>query len=40
MEVLNAPGKYPANKMPVLWHFSGITASSVAGYHANGEWLQ
>ena len=37
---LNAPGKYLADKMLILWHFSGITAPVVSGYHACGEWLQ
>ncbi|EHW13585.1 hypothetical protein ECDEC8A_1268 [Escherichia coli DEC8A] len=34
---LNAPGKYLADKMLILWHFSGITAPVVSGYHACGE---
>lgn len=33
-------GKYLADKMLILWHFSGITAPVVSGYHACGEWLQ
>ena len=36
----NAPGKYLADKMLILWHFSGITVPVVSGYHACGEWLQ
>lgn len=37
---LNAPGKYPADRMLILWYFSGITAPVFTGYHAWGEWLQ